>query len=60
MNTRIKHCETCGGDKGFMDFDGSWMICPACDGWGEYEAVLEPVTLDDLERTEGDLEDRAR
>jgi hypothetical protein len=47
-------CAACGGDKGHHDPDGRWFDCVACSAHGEYEAELEPVTLDDLERAENE------
>jgi hypothetical protein len=46
---RIIVCVCCGGDRGHNDYDGRWHVCRACDGEGEIEIEVEPVTMEDLD-----------
>lgn len=58
MEERIEPCSCCGGDGGFEVVDGPdythggarthWQECRACDGSGEEEVEVSPVTFDDL------------
>ncbi|WP_354218630.1 hypothetical protein [Bradyrhizobium sp. JR7.2] len=47
-DTRKIMCAACGGDKGHHDPAGRWFECIPCAGEGEYEAEVEPVTMEDL------------
>lgn len=57
MCSRTIVCEECGGDREFdivvgHDPDGAvWrsVRCAGCNGKGEYEIELEPITQSDLE-----------
>jgi DnaJ-class molecular chaperone len=59
-DTRIIPCTTCNGDGGWpveAAWDGGrewWMDCPHCDGSGEQEIELAPVTLEDIEDLEAE------
>lgn len=52
-DTRIRHCETCGGDGGGFSDPRSpsdpchWIECPVCQGNGEFEIETELVGPDD-------------
>lgn len=58
MDTRIETCANCGGDKGFLEpvmldpFTGQISyqaaVCRYCDGKGEVEIEVEPITMEDL------------
>lgn len=58
MDARVQPCCACGGDGGWEVVDGPdythggarthWQECRACDGSGEEEVELSPVTFDDL------------
>lgn len=56
---RIMPCPECGGDGGFecptgtySHIDGSlhtvWRECRACDGAGDAEVTVQPITMEDL------------
>jgi hypothetical protein len=58
-DVRIIACPSCDGDRGWesapygIDYnDGSlltsWIKCNECDGTGEVEIEVEPITLNDL------------
>lgn len=48
--TRIVPCSTCGGDGGgYEGGNERWIKCTACDGQGEFETELEPITLEDMD-----------
>jgi hypothetical protein len=48
-NFRVMLCAACGGDRGHMDYDGSWSGCIACEEQGEFEVELQPIDCDDLD-----------
>lgn len=49
-NIRKEWCRVCGGDGGWPpEYPGqSWLRCVACDGLGEIEFELTPVTIADF------------
>lgn len=48
--SRIIACSCCGGDGGgFEGGNERWIRCTACDGKGEVETELEPVSLEEME-----------
>lgn len=57
LYARIQACDACGGD-GYFDEPAAWpgtargYTCAACNGTGEQEVELEPITLEDLEKPE--------
>lgn len=63
---RPEPCPECGGDGGFSypismcHIDGSikegWDECRCCGGSGEIDIELTPITLEDLEVIELELE----
>lgn len=51
--TRVVPCSVCGGDGGgYEGGNERWIRCTACDGKGEFEIELEPITLEDLNDVE--------
>jgi DnaJ-class molecular chaperone len=54
---RIVTCRCCAGDGCFDEtyiqcdhaVGNHHSLCPCCDGKGEIEIEVEPITLDDLE-----------
>lgn len=57
--TRIVDCDHCGGDggwetqpRGFCSVRGTpitdWIECTACDGTGEMEIEVEPISQEEL------------
>jgi hypothetical protein len=48
--TRIIPCSCCGGDGGgYEGGNERWIRCTACDGKGEFETELDPITMEDLD-----------
>ena len=47
---RIIPCGACGGDGGgYEGGNERWIRCVACNGQGELETELEPVSLEEME-----------
>ena len=42
VNWALKTCPTCGGTRRVADYQGRWVRCPVCLGWG----IEPPVWLD--------------
>lgn len=62
LGLRLMPCEACGGDRGH-DFGPvptpygpfyRWTVCDACNGTGEVEVEMLPITMADLEDYCGD------
>jgi DnaJ-class molecular chaperone len=56
-DVRIMPCETCNG-SGWEDFRGTtWVVrrrCQDCRGWGELEVKVEPITMEDADKVQGE------